>query len=286
MNGTHFYLTLPSNSSKKFYGKQHPSNYKTKLDHVVSLDPELWEVGLAQISYPKSWPNLPNTSFYIGYPSPEFKPREQAHSVFSTKNFGGTRYLTPRHLVRDLQKDIRDLLPSAAEQAIKIKYDEVSNRAKFTLQKDYSLWMHDPLGKMLGLSSKVASRVQMMDVSNRRGYLLPELSTYYPENQEEISVVTPYTVHVDRIIPTIYVYCNLVQQQIVGDSYVQLVRTLSVPDTTSDMVTQKFTNIHYVNLQTGTFESVEIAMVDPLGKNIDFQHGDVITKLHFKRKTP
>ena len=50
------------------------------------------------------------------------------------------------------------------------------------------------------------------------------------------------------------------------------------------MITNKFTNIHYVNLQTGNFEAIGITMADSLGEPIDFKHGDVIVKLHFRRK--
>lgn len=290
MNDKHFYLTLPSNSSKKYYGSQKPNDYKTKLDHAISLDPELWEVGLAQISYPKSYPNLPKTMFYVGYPSHAHKPGpfhtgEPAHSVFTTRDFGGTRFLTPRHLIRDLQKDIRDILPEDMAQGIKVKYDDIANRMKIHLQKDFSLWLHDPLGTMLGLSSKVATRVPLSAEVNKKGFLLPNMDDYSPLDDVDYAVTAPYTVNVDRLIPTINVYCDLVQQQIVGDAYVQMLRALTVPDSTGDMVTHKFTNVHYVNLQTGNFEAVRIMMVDCYGKKVDFQHGDVITKLHFKRKT-
>ena len=53
------YLTLPSNSSKKYYGKQETTHYFTKLHGIVTLDPSEWMVGLAEITYPKSYDSLP-----------------------------------------------------------------------------------------------------------------------------------------------------------------------------------------------------------------------------------
>lgn len=281
MTDTHFYLTLPSNSSRPYYGKQLPNNFTTKLDHAVALDPELWEVGLVQLSYTRSWPNVPDTAFYVQYPS--FGGEEspfQNTSLFSEKDLGGIRYISGRHLVRDLQHDIRNMLPSKHVAAVKVKYDEVSRRTKFTIAKDFALWMHTPLAETLGLSSKVATPT----VSHgRNGLLLPLLSNF-GQGDEDVTTA-PYTTSVDRRIQTLYVYCNIVQQQFVGDAYVQLLRTVDVPDEGGgERVTHKFTNVHYANLQTGNFEAIRISITDGRGKPVDFKHDNVIVKLHFRKK--
>jgi hypothetical protein len=92
-------------------------------------------------------------------------------------------------------------------------------------------------------------------------------------------------VYVDRAIPTVYVYCDLISRQRVGDAYAPLLRTVDVPETVhGDYIERKYTNIHYGSLARGVFEEVEIHITDALGQNISFQHGDVIVKLHFRRK--
>ena len=45
-----------------------------------------------------------------------------------------------------------------------------------------------------------------------------------------------------------------------------------------------FDNIHYGGVERGSFEMVEIQLVDHLGINIPFRRGIVTVKLHFKRK--
>ena len=60
---SHFYLTLPSNSSEKFYPNNTLAQFSTKLQEDVSLD-GVWEVGLAEISFPKKWFNI-NEDQYI-----------------------------------------------------------------------------------------------------------------------------------------------------------------------------------------------------------------------------
>ncbi len=97
-----------------------------------------------------------------------------------------------------------------------------------------------------------------------------------------------YTVDVDRLLPTIYVYCDLVEEQLMGNTYAQLLRTVDVPPWDGlgggDVVTQEFKHVHYINIQTGNFESVQIKLYDPRGNPVDFKHGNVTTKLHFKKK--
>ena len=94
-----------------------------------------------------------------------------------------------------------------------------------------------------------------------------------------------HPVNVDRLIPMIYVYCDLIERQQVGDSYVQLLRTLPTRSSVrGDLITETFDNIHYSGVERGSFEMVEIHLVDHLGINIPFRTGIVTVKLHFKRK--
>ena len=64
----HFYLTLPSDSSKRYYPENTTACFKTKLSDRIDLDGE-YEVGLAQLIYPRSWYNFNNRdkSLFVGY---------------------------------------------------------------------------------------------------------------------------------------------------------------------------------------------------------------------------
>ena len=61
----HFYIILPSNISKDFYGKQPMSSYKTHLAKTLQLDVDKWEVGLAKLIYPHNWNNIMDGKFRI-----------------------------------------------------------------------------------------------------------------------------------------------------------------------------------------------------------------------------
>jgi len=54
---SHFYMTLPSNSSMDCYPDNTAAKYTTKLTNVIELDGD-WEVGLTEISCPGSLINV------------------------------------------------------------------------------------------------------------------------------------------------------------------------------------------------------------------------------------
>ena len=51
----HFYVTLPSDSSAYYFPTNTIPNFRTKLATTVELQPDTWEVGLVEISYPKGY---------------------------------------------------------------------------------------------------------------------------------------------------------------------------------------------------------------------------------------
>jgi hypothetical protein len=54
----HFYVTSPSDSSGYYFLSNTIANFKTKLATPLELQPNKWEVGLVEISYPKGCKKL------------------------------------------------------------------------------------------------------------------------------------------------------------------------------------------------------------------------------------
>ena len=102
----HFFVTLPSNSSRAVYGKQSPAHYRTKLTTDVVLNPPEWEVGLCEISYPRTWSNVVGASFVLKIPrtSESWEPtdRKGVHCKIPT-----TRYKSPEHLIHVMSEHIQ-----------------------------------------------------------------------------------------------------------------------------------------------------------------------------------
>ena len=54
---THFYVSLPSNSSMRYYSENIVTKYKTHLAQPISLEGD-WEVGLFEFEYHRTWYNV------------------------------------------------------------------------------------------------------------------------------------------------------------------------------------------------------------------------------------
>ena len=92
---------------------------------------------------------------------------------------------------------------------------------------------------------------------------------------------SPYVADL-HCITSIYVYCNIVQPQIVGNTIVPLLRTIPVSGNSGDVITKTFTNIQYVPVQTKSFEDIEILLRTDTGDPVPFERGKVIATLYFR----
>ena len=93
---------------------------------------------------------------------------------------------------------------------------------------------------------------------------------------------SPYVADLTAV-STIYVYCDIVQPQIVGDTSAQLLKSIPAEGTFGDIITKTFTNIQYVPIQRKLFEDVEIFLRSDTGDPVPFERGKVVTTLHFRQ---
>jgi len=51
-------VTLPSHSSSNYFPSNTIANFKSKLVKPIELQPDKWEAGLVELSYPKGYKNF------------------------------------------------------------------------------------------------------------------------------------------------------------------------------------------------------------------------------------
>jgi hypothetical protein len=265
-----FYVTLPSNSSFDFYGKQPMSNYKTRLAKSLQLDVTEWEVGLAEFIYPITWNNVKDATFDY---------RKLDGGVWKEVDCAvpDGRYHSCQHLTDTLQKELGDCLEEQSDK-IQVGYLDLERKTKVYLAENYRLDLSQPLSEALGFGD--TKRTRLCNYGNGR-YELRDETTYIDGE----TIISPYVADVDRSLRTLYIHCDVVQPQLVGDMYVPLLRTVAVKGTTGQVVAEKFNNIHYMSIERSTFQEIEIHITDDTGKNIPFEQGRVIVKLHFRRRS-
>ena len=96
--------------------------------------------------------------------------------------------------------------------------------------------------------------------------------------------VSPYVADVTGAMNSIFVYCDSVQPQVVGDANVPLLRTVPIEGKMDDVVTRTYTNMQYIKFQRKSFEEVEILLRDDTGNPVPFERGKVLATLHFGQK--
>jgi hypothetical protein len=83
----------------------------------------------------------------------------------------------------------------------------------------------------------------------------------------------------------LYVYCDIVQDSIVGNVTAPLLRILKVPQSKTYGLTavQTFDSPHYIRLARHSFDRVEVYITDHAGNIAPFSSGVAVTTLHLRK---
>lgn len=267
----HFYVTLPSNSSFQYYGNQSMSNYKTKLAKDIHLNVDEWEVGLAEFIYPISWHNVMKGFFTV---------RKLVGGMWKVEHgrIPDNRYESVKNLIKTLEHEVHEIL---GDQASNIKFSYVATRqVKVYLADGYVIRLSPRLAEVLGFGD-YDNICELRNHKTHSGYTS---TCEVKRTDDDNTLLSPFIADVHRGLRSLFIHCNIVTAQLVGDMYVPLLRTVTVKGDTDDVVAKSFSNIHYMCIERSNFQEIEIHITDDTGRTVPFQHGRVIVKLHFKRK--
>ena len=93
---------------------------------------------------------------------------------------------------------------------------------------------------------------------------------------------SPYVADLTTV-STIYVYCDIVEPQIVGDTSAQLLKSIPAEGKFGDIIAETFTNIQYVPIRTKSCEAVEVLLRNDTGDPVKFERGKVVITLHLRK---
>ena len=129
-----FYFTLPSNASAAMYPRNTASEYRTQLPDPVELEGD-WEVGLAEIQYPKSWNSIPRNEF-IKIGSEKIEVYEGTYNSFED---------VFKHLNEDIKEKVQEKVRFKVISADKIAIENKTRRT-IGISKDF--------GEMMGFNRR------------------------------------------------------------------------------------------------------------------------------------
>ncbi len=226
-----------------------PNNTPSEYTAKLSQRIELsgeWEVALHTISYVK-WNTIkPN--------------KESVHYIANgTKKTG----LPLKDYYANVKEYVADMNASIEDKG-KIVFTIQAGKVTVTLENGYSVHLRKEQAIILGFltfsDSDIVKRVTATETGSYEANLHRETS--------------------------IYVYCDIIEPQIVGNKTVPLLDIIWDKEKGNREITHSAENLHYVPVRTKSFEEVKVLLRSSTDERISFEHGHTSVTLHFIRKDP
>ena len=283
---THFYMTLPSNSSLNFFPENTMADYTTKLMTPVELDGQ-WELAMTEISYHRSWFTVPKDGVYIkvNCSNCSIKPSY----LFATMNdedlsplpyniwdfvvivhVDGGYYESIEALVKTLQ-DASDRAFASSDaysvgnvlNAPKFYYNALDKRIRITLEDGMIVTIPSVLETILGIA--------------------PTQNPIVNSTKSSMTIAGDSVCDIHAGIHSLYVYCDILEHIPVGDTRAPLLRIVDIDGAIGSMQVRRYERPRYVPIQLKQFDSIQIVIRDDLGEPVSFEFGKLMVTLHFRR---
>lgn len=255
-----FYIYLPSNVSPKYYPENRLSNYTVKLPKRIIFEPNEYEVGLVEISYLRSFKFKLPLGLTVESPA-----NTDPIAIFSEQ---GAKYLPDNYVYSSFSE-----LAAQFNKLIKPVIGFVtwnSRTGRFEVEvKHGHITMRKNLAELLGFDI----------YGDQKNLLAGRFYDAYFGVGQHIAKNQP---KIGGDIYQMYVYSDIVQSQIVGDSLVPLLRIINLEGKKEEVVNQRF-RPYYKTVGKLDFDTITIQLCDEFGEELLFKKGECIITLHFRK---
>jgi hypothetical protein len=306
-----FYITLLSDSSINLYPENSLSTFRNNLTRPIHLERDKWVVGLAELSYSQGFTSLDEEVFKEGgVLNKNIIITRAGKIVFNRKDFVSFAdlYNTIKGQVKD--RDLQELLLTELQGYLLVHKNEITNLERSNTEwhpsspHEHTSNTNSVLITVLGSKKEVVFESKISfptkvyyGVGELVDYIrnsLPNLNIYKLVNNFMLGVVGTdiKTILVRPIGRTnlqfeydteaVFVYCNIIQPQLVGDSYVRCLRVIQFPSVKSHHI---FDTIYYVPVELNSFQTLAIEMTNKFGELARISNSIKPTTLilHFKK---
>ena len=273
----YFYVTLPSNSSMDLYPQNKANHFTTKLHKPLKLDGD-WDVGLSEISYPRTWYNvLPSDKMeWTVYSTASYHPdlgeslttRINQH-LLPVGNYKMQNYTLPTGVYKSIQtlvyqfrQTMRDGIGNK-HNAINVFENTTTKTLTLAIGGRHHIWMSRPLAEAMGLPEE-----------NIETPLGP--GRYYGKRMVNIS----------PNLHSMYVYSDLIRPRHVGDTAAPLLRTVPLESSGNTPENQNvvFNHIYFLPIIRHDIPTIEIDIRDDIGRPVPFEDSRLLVTLVFRRR--
>ena len=226
-----------------------PNNTPSEYTTKLSQRIELsgeWEVALHTISYVK-WNTIKLNKESVHY---------TVNGIKKTGSLLKDYYANVKEYITDMNASIAD--------KGKIVFTIQSGKVTVTLESGYSVHLRKEQAIILGFLTfddlDIAKKITATKTGDHEANLHRETS--------------------------IYVYCDIIEPQIVGNKTVPLLDIIWDKEKGKREITHSAENLHYVSVRTKSFEEVRVLLRSSTNERISFEHGHTSITLHFMPKDP
>ena len=198
----------------------------------------------------------------------------------------------------DLLSAFRRCFTKRIEHFEMIDNDKNTNRTKEQLGfpgshllSEFIQFVQDKITKLINIKLDI-TKIKGIAFSKRVGYMLGFDSQYYTvPSTEPISAKNkwysvrssyPPNLKVDGSI--LYIYCDLLLPQLVGNTSAPLLRIVHTSGEYGSSVEKTFHHKNYIPLIINNFSHIHIDIKTETGRYIEFNSGKTILTLHFRRR--
>lgn len=295
-NKNDFFLHLPSNVETDFTKENKTNHYHTTLPRPLELNPMEWVVALHELIYPHTWNNItrPHNKLELGI-------TRNGRTFFKTCNIDPAFFANGYELAGAITRKIE--LRGGKTTFL---YNKSSNKMRIKLPDNESISMSRKMARQMGWfvdkefpTAKGREEREARDELRRTALTLEEEPDAGDEEvsreerdasdeDDDILDNATYTsehgVDLNFDTHSLFVYCNLVEESLVGNTYSKLLRIVPTPpERHGEYVTTTFLNPQYLSLATSFVSYVEIVVLNDVGRPVMFDRGKLNATLHFKR---
>ena len=279
-----FYAVLPSNASPDIFPQNTTSNFKVQLSERMELHGS-WQPALLEIHYPntlsqidkgenwikvfKPFTDNPNTEAVTG-PSYDVNTTPiDSVSIYTAEDTYTIRpgyYATIKDLIFELHETLAPL------QALP---NDKGRSGLFEVTSENYLMIH-PFSACTDCTYQLAPRLALQLGLSHAGP--------YKSNKP---VLGSRPIDLSLGVPSqLYIYLDILKEQIVGHSRVPLLRTIPTATEARFGSMSSFRCEHpvYFDLNTKSFDSIEVNIRTDTGQFLPFHHGTLTLLVHFKQR--
>ena len=287
-----FYITAPSNVASTKVNT--PADFTTELPCELELAGD-WEAALIETHYFNEWPNFEacqllmhlktitpnataNEDFDIRWAEGLIEDTERAAKITSGIH-SGFKMTIPKGYYAEV-KDVLEYIRREWQRrmgAVELGYevDSYSGRVKFTIQErgkastEFILSIvskSDYFGKHMGFDSSPM--------------LLFGSDTWHSMKTSGVGARRALL----NDIHSIYVYSDVIDYQIVGNTRATLMGVIPVTGKHRQQQAWQFNPLQYISVSKKSVSSIQLQLCTPQGDPIPFMSGDTLCRLHFRRK--